>query len=172
MSQVLLDLPSHTTQRDATYEMGLCFGGIGATRPLWRGFRLLQFILTSFFLNSSSAEDLITIRLHPFPLPPGVPRKRIYALGFSHGSSHGSSPKRVTVRGDHRKGQEATAGHKPLDGLAPAVVWCGPVLLGVELPNASHKPRVGRSIRPTATKPRLRVPVAHQAKPLFMIAAG
>lgn len=45
-------------------------------------------------------------------------------LGFP---CHGSGPKRVAVRGDHRKGQEATAGHKPLDRLAPAVVWRDPV---------------------------------------------
>jgi len=41
------------------------------------------------------------------------------------GFSHGSSPKMVLVRGGHGKIQEATAGHKPLDRLAPAVVWCG-----------------------------------------------
>lgn len=70
---------------------------------------------------------------------------------FCHGFCHGSIPKRVTVRGYHRKTQRTTAGHKTLDRPASAVVWCHPVLIGVELPNASHKPRVGRSIRPTAT---------------------
>ena len=49
-------------------------------------------------------------------------------LGFPrHGSSHGCDQKTVTVRGDHRKGQEATEGHKSLDRLASVVVWRDPV---------------------------------------------
>jgi hypothetical protein len=69
--------------------------------------------------------------------------------------------KRVTVRVYQRERRETPTGHKPLDRLGPAVVRRGLLWHLALLPNCSHKPRVPRSIRGTATKPRSLVPTAN-----------